>query len=87
MKESAENEKFSQISQIIAPQSKLREARPLPGGLSAQMTVLEIELPHGQVQKLVVRRYQDKHFAQAATITKEFQLLQILNTAGLAVPG
>jgi aminoglycoside phosphotransferase (APT) family kinase protein len=82
---SAENQKFEQLVQTIAPQSILLRTWPLKGGISAGMTALEIALPDGQTKKLIVRRPGDatlKRNPHAAA--DEFKLLQITQAAGLA---
>lgn len=59
----------------------------LKGGVSAQMTALEVERPDGRTQKMIVRRHGEverKHKPHIAA--DEFKLLQLLHSAGLAVP-
>ncbi len=62
----------------LHPHAELRRAWPLTGGLSAQMTALEIGLPDGQTQKLVLRQH--------PRAVQEFDLLGVLHTQGLPVP-
>ncbi len=82
-----EDEKFARLVQQIDPPSKLLRAWDLKGGVSAQVTALEIERPDGQTRKLVVRRHgavdlnRNPHVA-----ADEFKLLQILQSVGVAVP-
>lgn len=79
--------RFEQLIQEIEPQSKLLRAWPLPGGVSAQVTALEIALPDGQTTSMIVRRHGPVDLAQNPTIAAdEFKLLQILQAAGLAAP-
>lgn len=76
---------FEKLVQQIAPRSKLRHVWPLQGGISAQMTALEIEDVHGQKQKMIVRRPGAatlKRNPQAAA--NEFMLLQVAQRIGLA---
>lgn len=71
----------------VAPQGKLLRAWQLEGGISAQMTALEVEQQDGRRRKLVVRRPHPEALArnpQAAA--DEFRLLQVLSTAGVAAP-
>lgn len=81
------NPKFEQLVQQIAPHSKLLRAWPLQGGISAQMTALEIEQANGQRQKMIVRRPGEETLErdpQAAA--NEFKLLQLAQSVGLATP-
>jgi aminoglycoside phosphotransferase (APT) family kinase protein len=83
----AEDQKFEQLVQKIDPQSKLLRTWQLKGGVSAQVTALEIERPDGQTKKLIVRQHGDvdlKHNPHVAA--DEFRLLQLLQSAGLATP-
>lgn len=50
---------FERLVQKIAPQSKLLQTWHLKGGISAEMTALEIEQADGQTRKLIVRRRGD----------------------------
>ena len=78
---------FELVAQTIVPQSKLLRAWSLSGGVSAQVTALEIERPDGHKQAMIVRRHGPvdlKHNPQIAA--DEFKLLQILQSAGLATP-
>lgn len=82
-----ESHKLEWIVQSVAPQGQLLRTWPLPGGMSAVMDALEITLPDGRTQKLVVRRYSKNHLRRnpnaAAT---EFRLLHLTHTAGLPTP-
>lgn len=87
MTASKEDDKFEQVVQKIDPQSKLLRTWELKGGVSAQVTALEIERPGGHTKKLIVRRHGEvelKHKPQIAT--DEFKLLQLLHSVGLAAP-
>jgi aminoglycoside phosphotransferase (APT) family kinase protein len=82
---SKEDQKFEQLVQKIAPQSKLLRTWPLKGGISAQMMAFEIERPDGQTRKMIVRRPGEgtlKRNPQAAK--DEFKLLQMTQSLGLA---
>jgi aminoglycoside phosphotransferase (APT) family kinase protein len=84
---SEEDNKFAQAAQKIDPQSKLLRTWELKGGVSAQVTALEIERPGGHTQKMIVRRHGEvdlKHNPQIAA--DEFKLLQLLHSVGLAAP-
>src|SRR5689334_24465570 len=87
MTESKNHSQFEQVAQRIDPQSKLLHAWELKGGVSAQVTALEIERPDGQTQKMIVRQHGPvdlQHNPQIAA--DEFKLLQITRSAGLATP-
>ena len=87
MTESKEDNKFEQVVQKIDPQSKLLRTWKLKGGVSAQVTALEIERPDGQTQKMIVRQHGDVDLKLNSQVAAdEFKLLQLLHSAGLAVP-
>jgi aminoglycoside phosphotransferase (APT) family kinase protein len=88
MTASKEDNKFEQVVQKIDPQSKLLRTWELKGGVSAQVTALEIERPGGHTKKMIVRRHGEvdlKHNPQIAA--DEFKLLQLLHSVGLPSPG
>ncbi|HET8914018.1 MAG TPA: phosphotransferase [Ktedonobacteraceae bacterium] len=79
--------KFEQVIQKFAPQSKLLRSWSLKGGISAQMTALEIAQPDGQVQKIVIRQHGPLDLKRNPKVAAdEFKLLQILKAAGLSIP-
>jgi aminoglycoside phosphotransferase (APT) family kinase protein len=87
MTASKEDKKFEQVVQKIDPQSKLLRTWELKGGVSAQMTALEIERPGGQTKKMIVRQHGEvdlKHNPHVAA--DEFKLLHILHSVGLSTP-
>jgi len=85
--ESKEDKKFEQVIQKIDPQSKLLRTWKLTGGVSAQVTALEIEQPGGQTQKMIVRQHGEVDLKRNPRVAAdEFQLLQLLQSAGLAAP-
>lgn len=80
-------QRFEQLVRKIDPQGKLLRAWPLTGGYSAQVTGLEIERADGQRQKLIVRQHGAIDLQHNPNIAAdEFELLQFLKAAGLAVP-
>ena len=84
---STEDKKFQQLVQKLAPQSKLLRTWELTGGVSAQVTALEIEQPGGQAQKMIVRRHGPVDLKRNPHVAAdEFRLLQLLQSAGLATP-
>ncbi|MBV9790202.1 MAG: phosphotransferase [Chloroflexi bacterium] len=87
MTSATDNARLAQLIQQIKPQSRLRRAWPLKGGVSAQVTALEIEQPDGQITKLIVRQHGSVDRAHNPNIAAdEFKLLQILQAAGVAAP-
>src|SRR5205809_8139583 len=82
-----EDNKFERVVQKMDPHSKLLRTWELKGGVSAQVTALEIERPDGQTKKMIVRRHGDVDLKQNPQIAAdEFKLLQILQSVGLATP-
>jgi aminoglycoside phosphotransferase (APT) family kinase protein len=80
-------EKFQLVTQKIDAQPKLLRAWELKGGISAQVTALEIEQPDGQIEKMIVRLHGAADRAENPNIAAdEFKLLQHLHAAGLTVP-
>lgn len=83
----SELQRFEALVHRMEPQSRLLSAWPLAGGVSAQMTAIEIERPDGVIAKMVVRCHGEVDRAQNPDIAAhEFRLLQILRSAGIAVP-
>jgi aminoglycoside phosphotransferase (APT) family kinase protein len=78
---------FERLVQKIEPQSRLLRVWPLKGGVSAQVTALEIERSDGQTTRMIVRQHGAVDLAHNPNIAAdEFKLLQILQAAGLAAP-
>jgi aminoglycoside phosphotransferase (APT) family kinase protein len=87
MSETQVNQKFAQVVQKIIPHSTLLRTWSLTGGVSAQVTALELQRPDGQIQKMIMRQHGAtdlQHNPQIAA--DEFKLLQILQSVGLAAP-
>jgi aminoglycoside phosphotransferase (APT) family kinase protein len=83
----SETQKFAHLVQTVAPQSTLLRVWPLQGGISAQMTALELQEPDGRTYRWIVRRPGAgalRRNPQAAA--HEFKLLQAAQTLGLAAP-
>ena len=78
---------FEQLVQRVAPGSQLLRAWSLHGGVSAQVTALEVVYPDGQRQKRLVRRHGLRDRQRNPQIaTTEFRLLQVLQQATVAAP-
>ena len=87
MVSTTEHVALGQLVRKLEPQGKLVRAWELKGGVSAQVTALEVERPGGLIRKLVVRRHGPADLGQNPNIAAdEFRLLQILQPAGLPVP-
>lgn len=78
---------FVPLVRRIDPAATLRRAWRLTGGISAQVTALELDAADGTCRKLVVRQHGPADRAANANIaTDEFRLLALLHTAGIAAP-
>jgi aminoglycoside phosphotransferase (APT) family kinase protein len=78
---------FERLVHRIDPQARLLRAWPLTGGVSAQVTALEIERADGTTHKMILRRHGDIDFnANPRIAADEFRLLQILRAGGLPTP-
>jgi aminoglycoside phosphotransferase (APT) family kinase protein len=65
----------------------LLRAWELKGGVSAQVTALEVEQPGDRTRKMIVRRHGAADLRQNPHVAAdEYKLLQILHAAGLAAP-
>lgn len=83
----SEDERFRQLVQRIDPRSRLLRAWNLTGGVSAQVTALEVERPDGQTEKLVARLHGPKDLEHNPRIARdEFKLLKIARSHGVAAP-
>lgn len=71
----------------IDPRWALNRIWSLEGGVSAQVTGLEITMSDGQTKKLIVRRHGERNRNHNPRVaTHEFQLLQRLQSTSLPVP-
>jgi len=85
--ESKETQRFEPLAQRIVPGGVLRRTQDLTGGVSAQLTALEIEGPDGGTQKVVVRRHGDADCnANSNIAADEYRLLHALQAVGIAAP-
>lgn len=84
MAQANEAAKFEQIIERIDPHSTLLRTWELRGGLSAQMTALELRLTDGQTRKLIVRRPRERTFQRNPhAAADEFKILQIVQAIGV----
>jgi aminoglycoside phosphotransferase (APT) family kinase protein len=78
---------FERVIRDIAADAKLLSVRRLEGGVSAEVTALEIETAAGATRKLVVRRHGVRDLTGNPHVAAhEFSLLKALHAKGLAVP-
>ncbi|MBW5469572.1 phosphotransferase [Brevibacillus formosus] len=81
------DEKWTRLVHNMNPSAKLLRAWELKGGISAQVTALEMETPDGTKKKVVVRQHGQADLKRNPQIASdEFKLLQILKAAGLPTP-
>ena len=85
---SEEDPYIERLAQQIVPDSRLLRVWPLLGGISAQMTAFEIELPGGQARKMVLRRPGGIACQQnpAQVVEQEYRTLEAVQRLGLAAP-
>jgi aminoglycoside phosphotransferase (APT) family kinase protein len=87
MEAAAADQPFAQVARAVHERAELLRAWPLAGGVSARVTALEIRLPGGRREKLVVRQYGAANLAaDPHAATSEAELLGVLCVAGLPVP-
>lgn len=80
-------EEFERVVRKIDPQAQLVRAWELKGGVSAQVTAIEVARPSGQIQKMVVRRHGPTDLRQNPQVAAdEYRLLEILQSAGVLAP-
>ncbi|QPC81981.1 phosphotransferase [Phototrophicus methaneseepsis] len=80
--------RFIQLVRKLVPDAHLLRAWPLMGGISAQVTALEIRLPDDTLKKWVIRQQGDYGYrVDPGGIAKEAHAMVCLKDAGVAVPG
>jgi aminoglycoside phosphotransferase (APT) family kinase protein len=78
---------LARLIQRLYPEARLMAARPLAGGVSAEVTALDIAYPDGRAETLVLRRHGAADLARDPDIAAhEFRLLQVLQAAGVPAP-
>ncbi|GAB4579390.1 MAG: hypothetical protein Fur0022_21280 [Anaerolineales bacterium] len=78
---------FAQLLQTLAPNHRLLRTWNLTGGVSAQVTALEILTPTGETHRWVARQHGTRdHTRNPHLAADEYQLLQLLYAAGVPVP-
>ena len=83
----AADTRFARLVERIDPHASLLRVWPLTGGVSAEVTAIEIEHPGRQREKLVVRRHGPVDLAANPNVAAdEFALLRVLHEVGLPIP-
>ncbi|HYG56819.1 MAG TPA: phosphotransferase [Symbiobacteriaceae bacterium] len=78
---------FERVAGKLHPQSELLRSWTLKGGVSAQVTALEVRHPDGGTNKLVVRQHGAVDLRQNPQVAaSEFKLLQLLHAEGVLAP-
>lgn len=79
--------KFAQVARAIDPGGTLIRTWKLNGGVSAQVTALEVRRQDGALQRMVVRQHGPADLQHNPRIAAdEFRLLQLVHAHGVAVP-
>ncbi|MGE5561646.1 MAG: phosphotransferase family protein [Chloroflexota bacterium] len=79
--------RLEQIASMIATGARLTRTWALTGGVSATVTGLEIELPDGRTERLIVRQHGERDRRRDPEVAAvEFRLLHILRRLGMPVP-
>src|SRR4051812_38151551 len=82
-----ESQIFTAIAHRIDPLSTMRRSWRLTGGVSAEITALEIERADGQMLQVVVRKYGATDLSQNRNVAEhEFRLLRVAREHSLTVP-
>jgi aminoglycoside phosphotransferase (APT) family kinase protein len=82
-----DRDKLERVAQQIDQHSRLLRAWELKGGVSAEVTALELQRYGGRIQKLIVRRHGDLDFyANPNIAADEFRLLELVRAAGVPAP-
>lgn len=79
--------RFERLVEMIRPGTTLARTWRLEGGVSAQVTAVEIVHPEGETERLVVRRHgENDRNGNHYIATDEFRLLRLLEQAGFSIP-
>lgn len=78
---------LTKVAQLVSPGSRLLQAAPLMGGVSAEVIDLQLQLPDGSPCRLVLRAHGAVDRGRNPDIAQqEFRLLQALGRAGVPAP-
>ena len=82
-----EYRRFEKLVHRFDPHARLKRHHSLPGGYSADVTVLELETGNGTRRKLIHRLHGPVDLRQNPNVAShEFRVLQLTHAAGLATP-
>lgn len=82
-----EHHRFEKLVHRFDPHARLKSHRSLPGGYSADVTVLEVETADGATRQLIHRLHGEVDLQQNPNVAAdEFRVLQLTHAAGLATP-
>src|SRR5258708_7498679 len=82
-----EEEALRLLAARLYPRGTLLRTWKLAGGVSANVTVIEIRQPHSEATKLIVREHGEIDRARNSRVARdEFRLLQIAQSHGVAAP-
>ena len=86
-RDDADDVPVRELARRIEPEAELRRSWRLAGGVSAEVTVIELERRDGQLVRLLVRRHGEADRARNPHIARdELALLRLLHAHGLPVP-
>jgi aminoglycoside phosphotransferase (APT) family kinase protein len=78
---------LEQVRDVIAPAGRVVRYRPLHGGISSSVHLVQVEAADGVRSAVVVRRYSDyEQRVNPAACANEFKLLGILARSGFPAP-
>ena len=78
---------LAHIADRIAPGGRVLRTQRLPGGLSCRMDVLDVEHADGRRRKYTLRRFVAlKPRSTPERVAREFEVLRLLERAGIAAP-
>lgn len=84
---SGHDARFAGLVRRMDSQSRLQRAWTLGGGISAQVTALEVKEPNGNLRRLIVRQHGAGDLKRNPQVAAdEFRVLAALHSAGLPVP-
>jgi aminoglycoside phosphotransferase (APT) family kinase protein len=78
--------RWARLVARVEPGGRFAGAGTFPGGLSSDMTVLEVDTAGGARLRLVVRRLTDRPSARVRSVAREYRLIARLHSLGLPVP-
>jgi aminoglycoside phosphotransferase (APT) family kinase protein len=88
MADGLERDRYRRLAERLRPGSEAARWWPLEGGVSAHVTAVELALPGGGTERVVIRRHgaTDWKPLEADVTSMEFNLLRTLEREGFAVP-